>query len=114
MRILKAGVMVGIVAHEDDTRVLEPLGHLVERGGQQRQVVLDHHQHRGNGAGAETLYNRVEWSIHPAGHKYAGTAPNGGPSNAATSNNLADAGSWQRVFPERKQIKIARLKTREA
>lgn len=68
----------------------------------------------GNGAGAETIYNRVEWSIHPAGHKYAGTAPNGGPSNAASSNNLADAGSWQRVFPERKQIKIARLKTREA
>ena len=68
----------------------------------------------GNGGGAETLYNRVEWCLHPVGHKYAGTAPNGGPSNAASSNNLADAGSWQRVFPERKQIKIARLKTREA
>lgn len=75
---------------------------------------IERHAGAGNGGGAETLYNRVEWSLHPVGHKYAGTAPNGGPSNAATSNNLAHAGSWQRVFPERKQIKIARLITREA
>lgn len=75
---------------------------------------IERHAGSGNGAGAETLYNRVEWCIHPVGHKYAGTAASGGPSNAATSNNLAHAGSWQRVFPERKQIKIARLKTREA
>ena len=68
----------------------------------------------GNGAGQETLIHRWEWIIHPVGCKYAGTAPTGGPSNAATSNNLANAGSWQRAFPERKQIKIARLITREA
>lgn len=68
----------------------------------------------GNGGGQETLYSRVEWCLHPVGHKYAGTAASGGPSNAATSNNLAHAGSWARVFPERKQIKIARLITREA
>ncbi len=68
----------------------------------------------GNGGGAETLYNRVEWMIHPVGHAYVGTAPNGGPTNAATSNNLAHASSWARRFSERKQIKIARLITREA
>lgn len=68
----------------------------------------------GNGGGQDILYNRVEWCIHPVGHKYAGTAPSGGPTNAASTNNLADAGSWQRVFPERKQIKIARLITRES
>lgn len=67
----------------------------------------------GNGAGTEVLYSRTEWCIHPVGHKYAGSAANGGPSNAATSNNLAHADSWQRVFTERKQIKIARLITRE-
>lgn len=67
----------------------------------------------GNGGGQEQLYNRVEWVLHPVGHKYAGSAPSGGPSNANTSNNLANAGSWQRVFTERKQIKIARLITRE-
>lgn len=67
----------------------------------------------GNGAGQDVLYNRVEWMLHPIGHAYSGTPANGGPSNAATSNNLAAAGSWARVFPQRKQIKIARLITRE-
>lgn len=68
----------------------------------------------GNGGGADTLYNRVEWALHPRGHRYAGTAPDGGPTNAATTNNLANAASWGRVFGERKQIKIARLITRES
>lgn len=68
----------------------------------------------GNGAGQEVLYNRVEWMIHPVGLAYKGTSPLGGPSNASTTNNLAHADSWQRVFTERKQIKIARLITREA
>lgn len=67
----------------------------------------------GNGGGQEQLYNRVEWCMHPIGHKYAGSAPSGGPSNANTTNNLANAGSWARVWTERKQIKIARLITRE-
>lgn len=67
----------------------------------------------GNGAGADVLFNRVEWMIHPVGHKYAGTAPMGGPTNASSGNNLANSGSFVRVFTERKQIKIARLITRE-
>lgn len=67
----------------------------------------------GNGGGQDTLHNRVEWCLHPVGHAYVGTPAKGGPSNAATSNNLAHAGSWERRFPERKQIKIARLVTRE-
>jgi hypothetical protein len=67
----------------------------------------------GNGGGQEVLYNRVEWIIHPVGHAYVGTPANGGPSNASTSNNLANAASWSRRFPERKQINIARLITRE-
>lgn len=67
----------------------------------------------GTGGGQDILYNRVEWVIHPSGNAYVGTAPAGGPSNAATANNLAAAASWARVFSERKQIKIARLVTRE-
>lgn len=67
----------------------------------------------GNGGGQEQLYNRTEWTFHPTGHKYAGSAPSGGPSNAATANNLAHQDSWARVFTERKQIKIARLISRE-
>ena len=67
----------------------------------------------GNGSGQDILYSRAQWAIHPVGHAYIGTAPNGGPSNAATANNLNAAGSWSRVWPERKQIKMARLVTRE-
>ncbi len=66
-----------------------------------------------NGGGKETLHNRMELSLHPVGHAYVGTAANGGPSNAATTNNLAAAGSWVRAFKERKMIKVARLITRE-
>ncbi|AAT69543.1 coat protein [Alphaproteobacteria phage PhiJL001] len=69
----------------------------------------------GNGGGSETLHSRVEWSLHPVGHAYVAASPaNGGPSNAATTNNLNIATSWNRVYPERKQIKFARLITREA
>lgn len=67
----------------------------------------------GNGGGQDILYDRVEWSLHPGGHAYVGTPPMGGPSNANTTNNLANAGSWQRRAKERKMIPIARLITRE-
>jgi hypothetical protein len=75
---------------------------------------VDRLPNAGNGGGQEVLHSRLEWAIHPVGHQYAGTSPNGGPSNLATTNNLAHEDSWQRVFPERKQIKFARLVTREA
>lgn len=67
----------------------------------------------GNGWGQDFVYSRTEWVIHPVGYKYAGTPASGGPTNAATSNNLAHADSWVRVYPERKQIRMARLITRE-
>jgi hypothetical protein len=68
----------------------------------------------GNGGGQEVLYNRLEWSIHPSGHAYTGTSPNGGPGNGTGANQLNNAGSWNRVWPERKMIKFARLVTRES
>ena len=67
----------------------------------------------GKGGGNEVLHNRVEWCIHPSGHAYSGTSPNGGPSSAATANNLGHADSWKRVFTDRRAIKMARLITRE-
>ena len=48
------------------------------------------------------------------GDAYTGTAANGGPGNGAGANDLQNAGSWDRVYPERKQIKFARMVTREA
>lgn len=65
----------------------------------------------GNGGGQDVLYSRVMWSMHPAGHAFTMAGiPDGGPSNT----NLLTASSWNRVFPERKMIKFARLVTREA
>lgn len=67
----------------------------------------------GNGGGQETMWDRVEWAHHVQGTSYIGAPPSGGPSNAATSNNLAHADSWKRVAISRKYIPIARLKSRE-
>lgn len=64
----------------------------------------------GKGGGQEILTNRVEWMIHPTGHAFQGTPALGGPANST----LATAGTWSRVFPQRKQIKICRMITREA
>lgn len=67
----------------------------------------------GNGAGQDIMHNRHQWCLHPTGNAYVGTPPAGGPSNAATTNNLAAAASWTRVYTERKQIGMVRLLTRE-
>ena len=75
---------------------------------------VDRQAQAGNGGGQEILFSRVEWSIHPVGHAYTGTAPNGGPGNGTGANELNIATSWDRVYPERKQIKFARLVTRES
>ena len=68
----------------------------------------------GNGGGMEVLWDRWEWVIHPVGHAYVGTEPNGGPGNGTGANQLNHAGSWDRVYAQRKQIRFARLVTREA
>ena len=83
------------------------------RGAPKTPTELARAASAGNGAGQDTLFNRVEWCIAPKGYAYIGTPATGGPSNAATTNNLAAATSWRRVFNERKQVKIARLVTRE-
>lgn len=77
-------------------------------------VAVEREEKAGHGGGQEILYNRVEWALAPAGYAWVGgTAVKGGPSNAATAGNIGAAASWQRVFPERKQIRMARLVTRE-
>lgn len=69
----------------------------------------------GNGGGQDVLYSRVMWAIHPTGHAWIGTAGDGGPANTGTGDDdLDEAAAWNRVFPERKQIKFARLITTEA
>jgi len=68
----------------------------------------------GNGGGQDIMWSRVEWCLHPVGHSYIGSGfPKGGPDNTSGTAPLNAAASWSRVFKERKQIKIARLITRE-
>lgn len=72
-------------------------------------VEIERNAAAGNGAGVDVLHNRWAMSMHPNGHAYVGAATSGGPLNAV----LAAAASWEQRFPERKQIKIARLITDE-
>jgi len=53
----------------------------------------------GNGGGQEILTTRRVYTVHPTGHAYI---------------NLAAAANWSRHYPERKQIKFAVLRSREA
>jgi hypothetical protein len=62
----------------------------------------------GNGGGAEFLFERNTWLLHPTGHKFLSATMNGG-----TSANLADlalAANWSRVVV-RKNVPLAFLKT---
>ncbi len=64
----------------------------------------------GNGGGQDVLTTRRVYSMHPTGHAFIGSpASNGGATNA----ELATSTSWNRVYPERKQIKFAVLRTCE-
>ncbi len=68
----------------------------------------------GDGAGSETLSSRLEWIVHPAGHAWIGTGPYDTDKDSPRNADLALAANWSRRAPERKQIKIARLRTTEA
>lgn len=79
-------------------------------------VAITREEQAGNGGGQEILFSRRQLCMHPTGHRYTGTVPatGGGPSNANTTNNLAHAGSWDRVAPERKMVGFCRLITQES
>lgn len=94
-----------------ETWILGPGALLFGESRAEGDVTLPWNDEAGNGGGGRFLYNRKTWCVHPVGHKFIGSpAADGGPTNT----EIEAAGSWQRVYPERKQIKIARLITREA
>lgn len=68
---------------------------------------------QGNGGGGEELWSRIEWTMHPVGHRWLDAVvanSDGGPTNAEIADGV---NNWARTFPERKQIKAARLVTTE-
>ncbi len=63
---------------------------------------------QGDGGGQEFLISRVEWSLHPRGFAWiTGSQVGESPTNAELENDL----NWDRRFNERKQIKLAELRT---
>lgn len=74
---------------------------------------VDRAPSEGNGGGSEELFSRIEWALHPVGHRWLdGVVANsdGGPTNVELADGV---NNWARTFPERKQIKAARLVTTE-
>ncbi len=62
----------------------------------------------GDGGGQEFLSSRVQWAQHPRGFAWLPASQVGeSPTNA----ELALAANWDRRFNERKQIKLAELRT---
>jgi hypothetical protein len=73
-----------------------------------KPVEVESEPSSGNGMGAETLYTRRQFAIHPYGIKWTDAQVAGEfPSNA----ELRLAANWDRVYPERKQIPMAALIT---
>lgn len=111
--VVRADASAG-VAGMFETWIFGPGALRLGFGSHPEAAVLERKQEAGGGWGQSVLWTRRMYSVHPTGHAFvASTIANGGPSNAATTNNLNHAGSWNRVFSERKQIPFARLITRE-
>lgn len=71
-------------------------------------VEVDRLPLQGNGGGTEVLVSRQEHLIHPRGFEWTGSSMAG---EAATYAELASGVNWNRVFADRKQVKLALLKT---
>ena len=62
----------------------------------------------GDGGGQELLFSRVEWAHHPRGFAWLAASQTG---ESPTNTELALAANWDRRFNERKQIKLAELRS---
>ncbi|HGT7382636.1 TPA: hypothetical protein ACM4XR_004582 [Escherichia coli] len=69
---------------------------------------------RGNGGGAETLWTRKTWLLHPFGYSFTSTVITGNGTEtiarSASWQDLANASNWNRVV-DRKHVPIAFLVT---
>src|SRR5690606_16658583 len=74
-------------------------------------VETDHFPAQGNGMGVDQLWTRRQFVMHPYGIAWQDdTVTDEFPTNA----ELATASNWDRVYPERKQIGLALLRTTES
>jgi len=59
------------------------------------------------GGGTESLISRVEWLVHPRGFRFTSGSLAG---QSPTITEMKAAANWDRVFPERKQVRLAELR----
>lgn len=109
MRIVMNDEMTSPSTGVYDTYYFAPGSMLLGVGHPKVPVEFERKPGAGNGAGQEIMYHRWEWALHPVGHAWQLASTGGGPTYA----QVADAGSWKRVYPERKQIRIIRVRSRE-
>jgi hypothetical protein len=84
-------------------------------GSVDEPLAYEKNQAQGNGYGISTMYARWCNALAPKGYSYVGASTAvGGPSNASTSTNLANAGSWRRVAGDVRSCQMVELVTRES
>jgi hypothetical protein len=70
---------------------------------------------KANGGGVETLFSRNEFAIAPEGHSFVAAYKVGGADpGVAAAGDLGLAASWSRTYPERNQVRLARIITKES
>lgn len=72
-------------------------------------VATEREEKQGNGAGVESLITRRQFSIHPYGFTFLDASTAG---EFPTDAEMQLAANWDRAFPERKQIKLAAILTK--
>lgn len=76
----------------------------------ENDMAYEREEARGNGGGAETLWTRRNFVIHPLGYSFLNTTITGTPSTtrpiSANWADLALATNWERKF-DRKQVPLA-------
>lgn len=72
-------------------------------------IAVEREELQGNGMGVETLVTRRQYALHPIGFNFtdASTA-----AEFPTDAELELAANWDRAFPERKQIPLAAIITK--
>lgn len=93
-----------------DTYYFKPGSLLLGQGTPKVPVEFERKPGAGQGGGQDVMYHRWEWCLHPVGHAWQLASTGGGPTYA----QIRAGTSWKRVYPERKQIGIIRVRTRES
>lgn len=81
----------------------------IGNGAPLNPIEVDRNPSAGNGGGEELLFSRVELACHPLGFAYLGAI--GATGKSPTWAQLATAGSWNRVYSDRKRIPLAFIKS---